>query len=985
MRRWDSAPAAAGPASAEAGSVEQIGRYQLLEKIGEGGFGLVWRARQTTPILREVALKVIKFGMDSDQVLARFNAERQTLAMMDHPGIASVYDAGATENGLPYFVMELVEGPPLNVFCDRHQLGVEARLRLFIKICRAVQHAHQKGILHRDLKPGNILVAEVDGAPLPKIIDFGIAKALDSSAVPHTSTIHTRCDLLLGTPDYMSPEQTILGNQDLDTRADIYSLGAILYELLTGRTALEQQSTEGRGTHLHAMLHSVRKDEARRPSAVIVSLESADLRATTPHELSQRLKNDLDWITLKALAKNRTERYESADALANEIERHLEDLPITAGRPSLAQSTRKFIRRNRALTFSTTAVILALMTGILLATRAYFRESEARSEAEFMRQQAERHEAEVTRQRDLALQESIKASQTLAFLNRLLEDTGNLVAKGKNPEALRLALDGLSSEMDKFSADPTVQEAIYSRAALIYRALRDESKSVPLLERQLRLLEAKVAPNNPELLSARENYARALYLTGRTSESQAQYDLIIAGWNSLSHTRDGPRRLFLARRNRADVWSKTGRLNEALTEFADIKTQATQEMRNHPTWPVLQRTHAEALTSAGRWAEAEAVYAEALTELDLSAPEHQHTASMLHSKRATLSLKQNNLPAAVLDLERAIELQTLAKGAKSPWLPEWLVEVSRLHSARHRHSKAIAACEAALKNVLDTAQTNRQHLVYRALGDNLEAAGEYRKAAAAYLTASTLEKKMLPAPADAWLDLARAMRNLTQSGQPQEAAKLASELDAILPSWKNDTGRSTDVRLVEVALAFTDSSSPRAAGTDHRRDFEQIGQTLATPVIDAFLSRKPDPAKSPVLGQALKLLKEPATPAHQAAPLSAADFLAFDRAHSDRWKAGDDAALLLELAGALRLARRHPEAIEIYHLAAEIDQNGLPVNDRRHRALHLAAETLQQTGNKNAATTLRRRLQSDHKDGQDRIADPIVLAALAASLSPSAP
>ena len=214
---------------------QTIGPYTLCQKLGEGGFGLVWRAEQTTPIRRQVALKVIKVGMDTLQVVARFNVERQTLALMDHPGIASVYDAGTTSTARPYFVMELVHGLPITTYCEQHQLSLPDRLRLFVDVCKAVQHAHQKGILHRDLKPPNIMVIDIDGTPQPKIIDFGIAKALESASLPE-SQLATRGDILLGTPDYMSPEQAVPGNPDLDTRTDIYALGVVLHEILTGQT-----------------------------------------------------------------------------------------------------------------------------------------------------------------------------------------------------------------------------------------------------------------------------------------------------------------------------------------------------------------------------------------------------------------------------------------------------------------------------------------------------------------------------------------------------------------------------------------------------------------------------------------------------------------------------------------------------------------------------------------------------------------------------
>lgn len=280
---------------------QTIGPYTLCQKLGEGGFGLVWRAEQTTPIRRQVALKVIKIGMDTVQVVARFNVERQTLALMDHPGIASVYDAGTTATGRPYFVMELVHGLPITTYCEKRQLALPDRLRLFVDVCKAVQHAHQKGILHRDLKPPNIMVVDIDGHPQPKIIDFGIAKALESTALPE-SKLATRGDLLLGTPDYMSPEQAIPGNPDLDTRTDIYSLGVVLHEMLTGLTP--QSISQGKTSTFFGRLQHSPQVDFRRPS----SLSEHRGRESTENNFSHLLKGDLDWILLKALAHDRSDR-----------------------------------------------------------------------------------------------------------------------------------------------------------------------------------------------------------------------------------------------------------------------------------------------------------------------------------------------------------------------------------------------------------------------------------------------------------------------------------------------------------------------------------------------------------------------------------------------------------------------------------------------------------------------------------------------------
>ncbi len=291
-----------------------IGPYKIRERLAEGGMGVVYVAEQTEPVRRKVALKVIKPGMASKDVVARFEAERQALAMMDHPHIARVFDGGATENGQPYFVMELVQGLPITDYCDDKRLSTRERLELFAKVCRAVQHAHQKGIIHRDLKPSNVLVAQIDGQATPKVIDFGVAKAVSQKLTEQT--VYTQFSQMIGTPLYMSPEQAEMGVVDIDTRSDVYSLGALLYELLTGNTPFDRESLKQ--VSFDELRRVIREDEPRRPSDAISTLQAqalstvADRRHSDPRKLSNSLKGELDWLVMKALDKDRNRRYESA-------------------------------------------------------------------------------------------------------------------------------------------------------------------------------------------------------------------------------------------------------------------------------------------------------------------------------------------------------------------------------------------------------------------------------------------------------------------------------------------------------------------------------------------------------------------------------------------------------------------------------------------------------------------------------------------------
>ncbi len=349
-----------------------IGPYKLLEQIGEGGMGLVYVAEQQQPVKRRVALKVIKPGMDSRQVVARFEAERQALALMDHPHIAKVHDGGTTSEGRPYFVMELVKGTPITDYCDAHRLTMRQRLRLFLDVCHAVEHAHQKGIIHRDLKPSNVLVEVHDVEPVVKVIDFGIAKATGQQLTD--KTVYTDVAQMVGTPLYMSPEQAGLSSLDVDTRSDVYSLGVLLYELLTGTTPFDGETMKQAG--YDEMRRIIREDEAPRPSTRLSTMRQAalstiaDRRGLEPHRMSQQLRGELDWIVMKALEKDRNRRYESASAFAADVQRYLDDEPVQACPPSKLYRLGKSVRRHKVgLGVAACLLVVVGMAGYVVWTR----------------------------------------------------------------------------------------------------------------------------------------------------------------------------------------------------------------------------------------------------------------------------------------------------------------------------------------------------------------------------------------------------------------------------------------------------------------------------------------------------------------------------------------------------------------------------------------------------------------------------------------
>jgi len=417
---------------------DRVGRYQLLEKIGEGGCGVVYLAEQTEPVRRRVALKVIKLGMDTRSVITRFEAERQALALMDHPNIARVLDAGATETGRPFFVMELVCGIKITDYCAQHRLSTSTRLRLFTQVCQAVQHAHQKGIIHRDLKPSNVLVTSSDGTPLPKVIDFGVAKATAGVQLTDEALL-TRVGLLVGTPAYMSPEQAELGGADVDTRTDIYSLGVLLYELLTGHPPFDTDTWLKSG--IDALRKAIRETPPKRPSTRL-ALELADSRdhqpgPRNPQEIQraiQSVRGDLDWIVLKALEKDRARRYETANAFAMDIQRHLNNEPVVARPPSPAYLLQKSFRRHRPAFLAAAAVALLLVAGVVFATRDAARTHRAEKVQRELREKAEANQ----KQAELARNEADAANRILKrnlFIREWLE-AETLVDEGKTTSAL---------------------------------------------------------------------------------------------------------------------------------------------------------------------------------------------------------------------------------------------------------------------------------------------------------------------------------------------------------------------------------------------------------------------------------------------------------------------------------------------------------------------------------------------------------------------
>ncbi|CAN5326357.1 hypothetical protein BH11PLA2_BH11PLA2_01170 [soil metagenome] len=541
-------------------------RYKLLEVIGEGGMGSVWRAQQSEPVKRQVAVKLIKAGMDSKQVLARFEAERQALAMMDHPNIAKVLDGGLHDHR-PYFVMELVKGVPITEYCDARKLTPKERLELFVPVCQAIQHAHQKGIIHRDIKPSNVLVALYDDKPVPKVIDFGVAKATGGALTE--STIDTGFGGVVGTPQYMSPEQATFNNLDIDTRSDVYSLGVLLYELLAGSPPFAKAELEKRG--LLEMLRVVREEEPPRPSTKLSTANTLPSlsanRGTEPKKLTGLLRNELDWIVMKSLEKDRTRRYETANGFAADVQRYLSGEAVQAHPPSLSYRARKFTQKHRTAVIVVSAFMFLMAGAVAMAAYLTLRATNAERLATQARDAAEAsHQAEAIRAESEARERQraeageklagerliqVQAEKSIAlavtdFLqNNLLKQAdvveqaetlrgnGGSAAEAKQNPTIRELLDRAAKDLNevrieaRFPNQPLLQAELLQTLGNAYRGIGESGKALDFLVRSVSLRKEHLSPEHSDTLESMNNLAGVYRELGKFQQSVTLHEQIL--------------------------------------------------------------------------------------------------------------------------------------------------------------------------------------------------------------------------------------------------------------------------------------------------------------------------------------------------------------------------------------------------------------------------------------------------------------------------
>jgi eukaryotic-like serine/threonine-protein kinase len=610
---------------------KSIGAYRLLRKLGEGGMGQVWLAEQAVPVRRQVALKLIRTGIDDRAVLQRFQSERQSLAIMDHPAIAKVFDAGATPDGQPYFVMEYVQGVSIIDYCDQHQLKIRDRLELFIKVCEGVLHAHQKAIIHRDLKPANILVVEVDGKPTPRIIDFGLAKVIGPQAAGET--VFTQAGGFVGTPVYMSPEQVDPRVHDLDTRTDVYSLGVVLYELLTGSLPFDPKQWHEQP--LDEVLRQLREQDPPRPSTKVetqkeASSAAAALRGTEPKQLASLLHGDLDWITMKALEKDRTRRYGTPSELAGDITHYLRNEPVVARPASTSYRLQKYVRRHRAGVVAGVAVLL-LLTGFIVMQAVALRR--------------------ITQERDRTTRERDRANRVTGFMTGMFKQSNPSEARGNSITA-REILDKASKDVDTgLATDPELQAQMMYVMGMVYDNLGLYPRAHALLQQAMEIQKRALGPEHPETLKSESSLAYILFQEGHYAEAEKlNRDTLDVQRRVLGPEHPDTLRsmynlgiLFHSEGHRADA-EKLDR------ETLDIRRRVLGP--ENPDTLVTTQELASVLADEGNYAEPEKLYRGMLdVQRRMLGPEHTDTLRSAHSLAVVLEREGQYPEAEKLDRE----------------------------------------------------------------------------------------------------------------------------------------------------------------------------------------------------------------------------------------------------------------------------------------------------------------------------------------------
>jgi serine/threonine protein kinase len=733
----------------DAQGLKSIGPYQLVKRIGEGGMGEVWLAEQTAPVRRQVALKLIRAGMCSGSRLLRFQSERQSLAMMEHPAIARVFEAGSTPEGQPYLVMEHVAGPPITDYCDQKKLKIRDRLELFIKVCEGVQHAHQKAIIHRDLKPANILVVEIDGKPMPRIIDFGLAKTAASQSDEENLTLEGS---FVGTPGYMSPEQADPGEQDVDTRTDVYSLGVVLYVLLTGFVPFDAK--QWRTLPLDKALRQLREQDPPRPSTKVglekgSSSSSAAMRSTEPRQLASLLEGDLDWIAMKAIEKDRTRRYGTPSELAADISRYLNHEPVMARPASPGYRLRKYLRRHR--------IGVAVAAGLVLLLAGF-----AAVQATQLRR--------ITRERD-------RADRVTEFMSGMFRVSDPSEARGNSITA-REILDRASRNIDSgLARDPELQAQMMDLMGTVYRDLGLYSRAQPLLERSVDTRRRLLGSRHPQTLSSLSGLGMVLNLGGRHAEAEKlQRETLDIQRRVLGPEHPDTLRSM---NNLSSTLDERGRFGEA--EKLQRETLAIRRRVLGPEHPdTLMSLHGlgRTLIGEGRKAEAEQMQRETLDmQRRVLGVNHSDTLLTMNNLAWTLGQEHRYDEAAQLERE-TLEIQRHVLGPEHPDTIRSLINLSETCIREGRYAEA----EQIQRETLDSQRRvfGPEHfqtlLTMSAVAWSVHLQGRYPEAEKLERQALDIERRVLgPEHPNTLRSMSNLAATVTRERRYAEAEKLRRE------------------------------------------------------------------------------------------------------------------------------------------------------------------------------------------------------------------
>jgi serine/threonine protein kinase/multisubunit Na+/H+ antiporter MnhF subunit len=833
----------AGPARTLEGSMplrekpgDKIGRYKLLQQIGEGGCGVVYMADQEEPVKRRVALKVIKPGMDTKEVLGRFEAERQALALMEHPNICKVLDAGATETGRPFFVMELVRGMPITCYCDETRMNTEQRLELFIQVCQAIQHAHQKGIIHRDIKPSNVLVADHDGVPVPRVIDFGIAKATTGQALTDR-TVFTALEQFIGTPAYMSPEQANLSGLDVDTRSDIYSLGVLLYELLTGKPPFDARRFFDAGfDEIRRIIHD---EEPQRPSRKLSTLAAeeqttaAQSRQTDSPRLIHLVRGDLDWIVMKCLEKDRNRRYETANSLASDLERHINNEPVLARPPSTVYRFQKMIRRHKLAFAAGAAVATAVLVGLAVSTYLFIQERRAHDRAlAAEKEQSElRKEAEADSKK--AKSEAERAEAAVALANQRLTDSEAisqfLIKVFQSPDPARdgrtiTVAEILGAAVKKLESDlarqPERRAKLQATLGATYHSLGLDGEAIPLQEKVRDYCLATSGLENPDTLMAIHNLAISYYGAGRRDEALQLREQVLElrrkvlgpenpetlrTMNSLANSYDnagrreealklreqvlalrrkvsGPENpeTLMAMNNLAVSYNKAGRRDEALKMREQVLALRRKVLGpEHPDTIMAMNNLANSFFLAGRREEALNLREQVLAlHRKVSGPEHPDTI-MAMNNMATSYLDAGRRDQALQLREQVLRLSRKVNGPEHPDTLKAMGNLANCYDKAGRRDEALKLREEVL--ALSRKVMGPEHadtlLAMSGMADSYDETGRRDEAFKLREQVLALRNKSLGPEHPETLDaMAKLATSCNEAGRRDQALKLREQV-----------------------------------------------------------------------------------------------------------------------------------------------------------------------------------------------------------------